>query len=236
MSCRIFLVSLVSGLLALLNKAGAHTEIMYQATEGQISRNAVEIGHGCETKDLPVTAQSLILPTLNPRVTRSDGTATSLAAEITVDTLEGLIELPQNKDIFKRETLIHNGNGNVIGYYGTQGSLQTDLKGVLPVTFSPVFFQPTSCAGSLTIQIPIADICIKKFPPRNVWANIWIPGPTGKFTDTGNDGMGEPAELTIVRDIKTNPLPAHCSAAYDVLVSPSNEDIDQHLVFKGWGK
>lgn len=236
MKNRIPLVLLSTVLQSLSELAGAHTEIINQASEGQMSRNAVEIGHGCEAKDLPVIAQSLILPTVNPSVTRSDGTATSLAAEITIGTLEGLIDLPQNKDIFKRETLIRNSKGNVIGYYGTQGKLQTDLKGVLPVNFSPVFFQPTSCAGSLMIQIAIADICTKTFPPTSASANIWIPGPTARFTDTDNDGMGSPAVLTIVRDHKINPLPITCGAVYDVMVAPAKEDVDQNLTFKGWGK
>lgn len=236
MNNRVLLILLSSALQSLFNHAGAHTEIMHQAIEGQISRNAVEIGHGCETQDLPVIAQSLIIPTVNPIVTRSDGTTTSLASEITVDTLEGLIDLPQNKDIFKKETLTRNSNGNVIGYYATQGRLQTDLKGELPVNFGPVFFQPQSCARSLMIQIPIADICKKKSPPQNAWANLWIPNPTTKFPDTGNDGMGSPAVLTIVRDSNAHPLPANCENPYDVTVSPSNEDIDNNLTFKGWGK
>ena len=225
---------LILTFLSMQNGAMAHTEIRNQATEGQLSRNAVEIGHDCEAKDLPVIAQSLIIPTLNAKVTRSDGTATTLSSEITVGSLEGFIDLPQNKDIFKKETLIRNANGNTIGYYATQGSLQTDLKGVIPINFAPVFFQPTSCAKRLVIQIPIADICKKKFPPKNEWANVWIPNATTKFTDTGNDGMGSPAELTIARDLTSNPLP--CGTPYDVTVAPSNEDIDNNLPFKGWGK
>jgi len=64
----------------IVTPAFGHTEVRDIGIEGKLSRNAIEIEHGCETasgKSLPVIAQSLILPTLNPLVTRSDGTTTT---------------------------------------------------------------------------------------------------------------------------------------------------------------
>ncbi|MDD1649403.1 MAG: hypothetical protein LUO80_03290 [Methylococcaceae bacterium] len=64
----------------IVTPAFGHTEVRDIGIEGKLSRNAIEIEHGCETasgKSLPVIAQSLILPTLNPLVTRSHGTTTT---------------------------------------------------------------------------------------------------------------------------------------------------------------
>jgi hypothetical protein len=231
--------------LAALTGAGfgvaAHTTIEEQALEGQEFLNAVQIEHGCENdrtgKSLPVIAQSVLFPTQNPTVMRSDGTLTTLAAEIT-DTVSvaGLARLVQDRNIFKVQQEIYDANGNVIGFRGTQGRLQTDLLGRIPFQWGPLLFQPNSCAKRLRIQVAIADICRKTFPPKAGTANLWIPQTTSKFTDTSNEGIGSPATLTINRNLANNPLAASCGAGYDVTVIPSNEDIDAHLPFKGWGK
>jgi len=220
--------------------AFAHTEIESQAIEGQLSRNAVTMGHGCESStggpSLPIIAQSVLIPTVNPIITRSDGKATTLSAEITASTLESLIEVPQSRDIFNRQSLKTNPLGNAIGLLGTQGRLQTELKGRVPVNFVPVSFQKNACAKSLKVEIAIADVCQKTFPPHGQSANTWIPRLTKTFTDANNDGIGNPAVLEIRRDLASNPLPPSCGQGYDVTVSPSNEDIDAGLVFGGRGK
>ena len=220
--------------------AFAHTEIESQALEGQLSRNAVTMRHGCESSaggaSLPIIAQSVLIPTVNPIITRSDGKTTTLSAEITASTLESLIEVPQSRDIFNRQTLKTNPLGNAVGFLGTQGRLQTELKGRVPVNFVPISFQKNACAKSLKVEIAIADVCRKTFPPHGQSANTWIPRLTKTFTDASNDGMGNPAVLEIHRDLSTNPLPPNCGSGYDVTVSPSNEDIDAGLIFLGWGK
>ena len=62
-------------LAAAVSMAAAHTTIRSQATEGVTEDNALKIGHTCETADgnhIPVIAQSVIFPTLDPVITASD--------------------------------------------------------------------------------------------------------------------------------------------------------------------
>jgi hypothetical protein len=54
-----------------------------------------------------------------------------------VASLEGLVELPQNKDMFKKQAIKRNPSGNPVGINGMQGNLQTGLKGVVPLHFGP---------------------------------------------------------------------------------------------------
>lgn len=232
-------VILIAPLFCMALQAHGHTEVRDNAKEGQLSRNFIEIDHGCESGTgnvLPVIAQSVIIPTVNLIVTRSDGSLTTLSQEITIESLEGYIELPQNKDIFQQQRLVRSKVGNPIGFYGTQGMLRTDLKGVVPFNFGPLFFQSAGCAKTLEIEMAIADICKKSFPPKESSANTWIPRVTKKFIDDKNEGIGAPAILRVHRDLDANPLPPSCGLGYDVRVSPSDEDIDAHLIFKGWGK
>jgi hypothetical protein len=219
----------------------AHTTIKDQATEGKTAYNALQIGHGCEnptTGDrIPVTAQSVVFPTVNPVVTRSDGTATTLDAEIS-DTLglAGKVDVVQDRSVFKAQDEVYDATGNVIGFNSTNGNLQTNLRGLVPFRFTPVTFQKSSCAKRLLVKVAIADICKKAFPPKPGTANLWIPANTTKFKNKNIDGIGAPATLTINRDLTANPLDASCGEGYDVTVTPSNEDVDANLPIKGWGK
>lgn len=238
-------------------RVDAHTTIQYPAHEGTVSYNAAVIGHGCinlaNGKRTPVVAQSIVVPTVNPVVTRSDGTPTTLAAEFsysdyrgtfTLDTLANQVQFIQDKSIFDQQEEITDANGNVIGAYGKRGKLNQELYGLVPFRLTAINFNPESCAKSLNIVMAIADVCkLNVFPPRAGTANLWIPAATSTFSDTGIDGIGEPAGvLTVNRDVVKKPLPAGCAAnadgttGYDVTISPSAEDVDAHLPFKGWGK
>lgn len=226
----------------------AHTTVRDQATEGKTAYNALQIAHGCENpangKMLPVIAQSVVFPTINPVVTRSDGTPTTLEAEVT-DTsahshdplivgLTGKASLVQDRNVFKHQNETYDANGNVIGFYSTRGNLQTNLMGLVPFRFKALKILPTSCANRVLVKIAIADICKKTFPPRAGTANLWIPANTPQFADSTIDGIGAPATLTINRDIATNPLDPACGAGYDVIITPSNEDVDANLPIKGY--
>ncbi len=262
--------SLATALFGAGQNAFAHTSVKDQATEGVSSYNALQIGHTCELENgrkIPVIAQSVVFPTASPTVTQSlvtnakaspattQVTPTTLDAEITDPLgLAGKADLVQDKNIFKRQNEVYDGNGNLIGFNGTQGNLQTNLRGLVPFRIStPVpFFKATSCAKRMVVKIAVADICKKTFPPKPGTANLWMPSTTGKFTDSSIDGVGAAAALTINRDTTKNPLPAGCPiddgapldkttklpiAGYDLIVTPTPEDIDAHLPIKGyWGR
>jgi hypothetical protein len=233
----------------------AHTTIRDQATEGANSYNATVIGHTCTSPKngahLPVIAQSVLFPTVNPEVVRSDGVATTLGDEFSIKdhtgvvtpltSLAGKFTLIQNKDIFKSQEEITDAAGNAIGFYGKRGNLPAEMLGLVPFRVSGIAFAEDKCAKSLKIKVAIADICKMSFPPKDGTANLWIPNTTGKFTDNAivyDEGKtpgaknGSPGTLTINRK---GSLPESCGGVgYDVTVWPSNEDIDANLPFPGW--
>lgn len=220
--------------------AVAHTDVADEMTEGRSAFNKLTIEHGCENpttgKSLPVIAQSVVFPTTNPVVTRSDGSASpGLNAEIkNANGLAGLITLVQDKSIFRQQREILDSNDNAIGFFGTRGSLHPDLMGLVPFHVVPVTFLSTSCAKSMLVQVAVADICSRTFPPKAGTANLWIPAATSKFNKSGIDGIGTPAVLTIKRNLDTNPLPAHCGDGYDVTLTPTEADVNEHLPIKGY--
>lgn len=250
---------LALGLLCGLGQgAQAHTTIREQATEGTTAYNALQIGHGCTDeasgKTYPAIAESAIFPTLNPIVLRPDPNDATKTIETNLfevidasknpNGLAGLADLVQDRNIFKAQNEIYDDKGNLIGFYGINGNLQTNLRGLVNFRFTPPAFLPsdaTHCAKRLLIKIAIADICKRKpFPPKHGTANLWIPNATSKFPDGTLDGSspnplgGGPATLIVNRKGALDPA---CGAGYDVTVWPSNEDVDAHLPIPGyWGQ
>lgn len=221
----------------------AHTEVAYPVTEGSETLNYITIGHGCEATNSPVTAQSVIVPTVDPVVTLSTGGTSTLADEINGNLgLKGLIKPIQDKSIFTKQDVKSDSSiapSNIIGFVGTHGNLSTKLLGRVPFTAVAPTFKASSCANRMIVTLAIADICKKTFPPKVGTANLWIPAATTKFADATVDGIGEAPQLIIER---SGSLPSHCSGdgfpnGYDVTVVPSPTDIDTNLPIKGtWGK
>ncbi len=212
--------------------------------EGKNSYHALVISHGCEDpllgKMIPVTAQSMIIPTLKPVITRSDTGELLQWTDVVEDEagmgLAGRVELIQDRSIFKAQHPLYDGTGNRIGFYGTGGSLQVDSLGLVPFRFSAVNFVPASCAKRLLIKLAVADICSMTFPPKPGTAGLWIPATTTRFRNPLL--LGSPAVLIENRDLVNNPLPvnAGCNGGFDVIVTPSTQDVDTFLPFKGWGR
>lgn len=234
-------VCFVSGVIGLSAQNGfAHTTISDKLTQDGGYTNLV-IGHGCTDPvtgaKSPITAQSVVFPTVSPVLTRSDkGSISSLSQVITSAAgLAGLPSLVQNKSIFASQDVKTDSKGNVIGFTLTSGSLATNLRGLVPFRMSAVSFVPSSCATSLVVKLAVADICSNTFPPKSGTANLWIPGTTTKFTDKTIDGVGTAsAAITITRNLVTNPLPRACGDGYAVTATPSNADVDANLPFSGW--
>jgi hypothetical protein len=242
--------SLAGLLFAVGQGVYAHTTVRDQATEGTTGYNALQIGHGCTdpatSKKFPVTANVAILPTVNPIVTRLDPADPSKTVPVNLfDVIDqaknplglaGLADLVQDRSVFAQQDEIYDDKGNLIGFYGAKGNLQTNLRGLVTFRFTPPAFVPadaTHCAKRLLVKIAIADVCNKKtFPPKPGTANLWIPSLTAKFTDGEIDGIGAPATLTINHKGALDPA---CGDGYDVTVTPSAEDVDAHLPF-GWGR
>lgn len=226
----------------------AHTTIKDQATEGATSYNALQIGHTCSLengKKLPIIAQSVVIPTQSPIVTRPDPSDATKTIEIPLSDvitdaagLAGKLAVVQDRSIFKKQAVVKDEatHTNVIAFNSTQGNLDPDFRGLVPFRFTPPTFvksDATHCAKRLLVKIAIADIC-KRSKPKAGTANLWIPSVTSKFTDASIDGIGSPATLTINRKDALDPA---CGAGYDVTVTPSAEDVDAHLPINGyWGQ
>ncbi len=211
--------------------AMAHTTVQVQASEGTTTYNNLVIGHGCTTasgSSLPVVAQSVVFPTVNPRFAVT-GTMAGNPAVVSLSTFANVAQLIQSRDIFSTQVEKKNAAGQVIGFESTDGNLSPELHGLVPFRTAGVSFPADSCATKLIVQIAIADICQK-----NGAKNLWIPAVTAKYSDPTVDGIGAPASLTFNRDLARNPLAASCGAGYTLTVTPSNEDVDANLKITGW--
>lgn len=214
-----------------LTAAGAHTTVQMAATEGTTTYNNLVIGHGCTLANgtrLPVIAQSVVFPTVNPIYTTT-GTVSGNPAVVSISSFANIPQLIQSRDIFTRQKEKTNAAGNVIGFESTEGSLDPTLHGLVPFRTAGVSFPADSCAVRLVVRIAVADIC-QKLGAKN----LWIPSVTGKYSDSTVDGIGSPASLTINRDLARNPLAASCGAGYTFTVTPSPEDVDANLKLDGY--
>jgi hypothetical protein len=219
--------------------AHAHTTVKSQASEGVRDDNALRIGHGCEQN--PVVAQSVVFPAENPELRASDPGVTigDLSEVIVQGSLIGLVGAIQDRSIFRQQGEKTDSLGNVIGFFGLHGRLDVELAGRVPFQFTAPSFVPASCAVRLRVIVAIADICRIARPtllPGKV--NLWIPDNGSLYAIEGAaqgvEGIGEPATLTVNRNLATNPLDASCGAGYDVFVTPSAAQIDRDLPIPGW--
>src|SRR5262245_35879449 len=105
----------------LLPGAGAlaHTTIQTQASEGTRADNALRISHGCEESG--VRAQSAVFPTEDPQLVASDPGVTigDLAEVIEQASLVGLVRAIQSRDVFLRQGILRDANGNAVGFFGS---------------------------------------------------------------------------------------------------------------------
>ncbi len=235
--------SLTSVLLVVSQGSNAHTTTLLEMTGGAAVDNAIAIGHGCEAQNKGVIAQSVVFPTVNPIIASTGSTPiTDLNDVVEGGTLESFADLIQSRDIFVLQKEKTNVLGNVVGFYGTTGSLFPYAQGRVPFSATAPRFADTSCAKKLTVEYAIADICVTSKPtikPEKV--NLWIPDNGSQFAvkgaANGVDGIGEPAVLVINRDLVNNPLPTDGSCAdgaVDVTLTISPEDIDANLPIPGW--
>lgn len=224
-------LALAAASLCLGLQVRAHTTVQSQVNEGTTTYNNLVIGHGCTLADgtrLPVTAQSVLFPTVNPKITYT-GTFSGNPAVLSISSFANIAQLIQSRDIFTKQKEKVDARGNVIGFESSQGSLDPSLHGLVPFRTAGVTFLPDSCASKLVVQVAVADIC-QKFGPKN----LWIPSVTPKYNDPTVDGIGAPASLTFNRDLAKNPLPAACGSGFTLTVSPSAEDIDANLKLDGY--
>ena len=218
----------------------AHTEIKIPTVmEGTQSDNAFTIGHGCETKSLPVRWQSVLFPTVNPELIASDAHTINDISELVSGVTAGQVGLIQDKSIFPVQHRKLDTLGNTIGFEGYNGELVVGAYGRVPFQFTAPTINPSSCVTALQIEFAVADICVIAKPTiANFKVNLWIPDNGSQYAIKGNaqgtDGIGSQPMLQVNRDLVSNPLPSSCGAGYTAIVRPSAADIDANLGIRGW--
>lgn len=207
-----------------------------------INYNDVVIAHGCSKEDgtmAPVIAHSVVFPDgIDSILERSDG------GDVSGGIAEFLQSWPHpeaisSDDVFDKSTVRekYDSLGNVVGFSYTGGALKGTIRGLVPFYSSAVFFQPDSCAQSVTVVPAIADICkvttIDAFSDASV--GLWTPAVNSKYDGPGLHGYNSPATLKVVR---TSPLPASCGGVgFDVTMKPSAKQINRNMPIPGfWPK
>ena len=204
--------------------------------------NHIRIPHGCNGK--PVKAMGVVFPN------GIDSVAIDQAS-VEVD-LSDYISGPvisvhpvQNHNVFNKisvqEGTVRNvGTGRAEGsraIHYERGKLQGDNVGMIPFDAAFPDFKEDSCISSLQVNMAIANYCTRS-KVNDDRADIWIGHLTPLFDDPAVVVQSPPGfwpQLTVVRDLENNPLPAGCSVEGEKLeVSPAASEIDQYLPIRGY--
>jgi len=261
---KLTLCALVATACGVAQTAYAHTGVKDTVAEGKGLYTAFTLGHGCQDtpeqnqealeKLLPVTAQSVVFP--NGTASQAFKIDPVTKAETPIDLSDyisgadgGVVTLKptmiQDKNVFKKQQVKTDTNGNVRGIQFTNGNLDTTAVGLIPFKVTAPSFLTTvgndgttqNCAKSLKIRIAIANYC-KKTNNENQdnRSDIWIGHLTTKFKDPGvmpHDWETSPFWPTLTVN-RTSALDASCGDGFDIAVQPSDAEVDTYLPVKGY--
>jgi hypothetical protein len=227
-------------LLSLGQSALAHTTFETSTmSEGVRVLNNVQIGHACgATKK--VIATSVVFP---------DGVTSTITVggQAYTGPLTDFVTAwgPNIQPLFSRavfdEVKEKNGpTGNVVGFWAGGGpGMPNDMVAYVPFRVNATAIKPTSCATSVRFRVSIADIC-----EIATAANMHLDngsGPSAEFWTVA--GLGTvydapttaAANLTITRNLTTNPLPTACGSGQAVEVTASKAQIerDMPIIYNG---
>ena len=206
--------------------------------------NHIRISHGCNDK--LVKAMAVVFPNGVDSVAtdKSNGVAEDLQEHITGASIA--VKPVQDNDVFEK-IHVQTGPINNVGGGGsssgiraihyTKGKLEHDNIGHIPFDAAFPSFNANSCVGSLQVNIAIANYCTRS-PKKDNRADIWIGQLTPKFDDPAVVVQSPPGfwpQLTVVRDLENNPLPANCPAGgIHLAVTPASHEIDTYLPIQGF--
>lgn len=219
--------------------AFAHTRFQTPVIdEGVRVFNNVSIAHGCESSDggtgVPVIAHSVVFPEGQGSLIFTMEGDQEVPSDVPIgDIISNWGNQPQaiqSHDVFNRNTVVEklDGSGNVVGFSYRGGKLPGTIRGLVPFSTDPYTFNEGSCARSLKIVTPIADICevtrVRHFDDSVV--NLWTPAVGSKFDGEGLHGFNSPAPLTVNR---TSALPPACGEGVDYVIKPSAAQVNRDL-------
>jgi len=184
------------------------------------------------------------------------GTATTLAEEIVsanagntgVTTLGDKFRAVSSRDVFNKLGVVKSLDGATrVGAWSYQGKLDPDMYGQTSFRANAggIWLRRDKYARSLKVRVPAIDVC--KADRKNTgnpagYVNLWINSQTPKFNFPDAHGI-KPEDnfwmtLSINRDTTKNPFPDSCksdtSKQYDVVVTPTFEEIDGLLKIPGY--
>lgn len=205
--------------------------------------NHIRISHGCNDKT--VKAMGVVFPNgLDSLATdKNTGEEEDLNDHITGAVIA--VHPVQDYDVFEKirtqgGTVNNVGKGQSTGIraiHYKNGKLQTESIGVIPFDATFPSFNANSCVGSLQVNIAIGNYCTHSKKEDNR-ADIWIGHMTPLFDDPAVVVQSPPGfwpQLTVVRDLENNPLPANCpSGGIHLAVTPASHEIDQYLPIRGF--
>ena len=211
-----------------------------EGTGGVLSH--IRISHGCNGQ--PVRAMGVVFPNGVDSVATNQGTQEEIDLEEHIIGATIAAHPIQDRDVFRKSgvragvvNIVGNGvREGVRGLFYKKGHLEDEHIGLIPFDASFPRFQEQSCAVSLQVNIAIANYCThrKKGDDR---ADIWIGHFTPLFDDPAVVVQSPPGfwpQLTVIRDLENNPIPASCSAPVDLVVTPASHEIDEYLPIKGF--
>ncbi len=151
-------------------------------------------------------------------------------------------ELEGSSSIVNHINIPHGCNGTAIramdvrAIHYSKGRLDPDLVGLVPWRGTFPRFTENSCATTLHVNMAIANYCTKSKTNEDR-ADVWMGMLTPLFDDPVVVVQSPPGfwpTLAVVRDLDNNPLPVACGDGFEIAVSPTAHDIDQHLPIKGF--
>lgn len=213
----------------------AHPGLKYDPAVSQEAVYSIE--HGCGGNS--VIGTIIVLPNVNESpIVKIDGEETDELLENLLVSSNAAMKLVIDKRVFDIQQPIRDELGNVIGFWTGGGTaVPPDAAALLP--FRPnvtAEFIEESCVSKVTYRVTAIDVC-----NLTTWADgvnaqdysLWVPA-------VGSDFDGEPdghaydftRNITVMRDLEENPLPANCGEGQEIIVSPSAEQLNRDLRIK----
>jgi len=228
-------------IIGLSQNALAHTRLnIPTATEGERAINHIMIGHSCDETTRTV-GTSVVFPDGVDSTILVDG------VQHTGSIIDFLTNYGNNAAMFFDRSAFDfmdektDSNGNVVGFWAGGGpGMPGNLGVALPFRLTAASIEPTSCAASVKIYIPIVDICevtgTDGFGEGTVelWTHAGLGTPYDRelhfAVEAGTDPG--PASFTINRDLTKNPLPENCGQGVAVEVKSSGAQMNRDMPIK----
>ncbi len=219
----------------------AHTRLnVPTATEGERAINHIMIGHSCDETTRTI-GTSVVFPDGTDSTVLVDGAQHNGSITDFLTNYGNNVSMFYDRSAFDFMDEKTDANGNVIGFWaGGLPGMPGNLSVALPFRLTAANIEPTSCATSVKVYIPIVDICevtgTDGFGEGTVelWTHAGLGTPYDRdlhFSVEAGTDPG-PASFTINRDLTSNPLPDNCGQGVAVEVKSSAAQINRDMPIK----